>query len=902
MFEKYVGYEASAGSGKTFNLVVRYLSLLFTGVSGDKILALTFTNKAANEMQERIIETLKNLEHRGELSVIASVLEIDEEQILQKRPIVLKEFLNAQIRIMTIDKFFTQILRNFSLYASLMPDFTMGEKIDEELLIEEFIVKVRALGHYEALKSLTLISQKRLSDLFGLLNHLYVKEIGFEIAQNIDKPLEIFRDEVFAVLNELSNEIVKCENASTTAKRAFEADSIEELVSKTWLQRDTLNYRTFSKCFTLTLDEKFFSLKRALKEYMQLKERHILNHLLTLAKIYKQVRFKYCQEHSALNFDDMSVMTNYLLGERIDRDFLYFRLDEKIEHILLDEFQDTSVLQFEVLRPLIEEIVAGVGVKNGSGTFFYVGDTKQSIYRFRGGIKELFSEVARRYPIKMHSLKFNYRSRSNIVSFVNGLFENLIGGYINQHSAATNQGGYVRVSDVEEPLNAVLKEVQELKSLQCNLNDIAVLCFTNSEAMQIEQALMSEGIKAYTDATARLTHHESVKAVIEYLKYLYFGESIYLKNFYAISNAQSQPLLNIDIQKISLSSAIEQIIRYYKLYSENDVNLLRFLQQVRSIKDIDEFIYSLESFEAKTVQSNIEGVRILTVHKSKGLEFKHVIVVDRFTKRPPKSDMLIFSYENIALKNIFLRQKAREYSDNEYAAALESEKRLHYEDDLNALYVAFTRAERSLIILKKEKNSTFEMLKLESISIGDLQIDKEVSVKEKSFKEEFSYQELSLGRQVEFLRSDEQESDIEAMEFGSALHFVLEMMSDFSNKSIPNALSHMQSRFTLTKEQQNDIDKRVKNMLQEDSFMRLLGGVIKKEQPLSYDSNIYYIDLLIEYDERFVIVDYKSSKSHSQKYVLQVKNYMEAIKNITGKQVNGYLCYLLNESCDVVEV
>ena len=120
-FINNLAYEASAGSGKTFMLVVRYLSLLFQGADPSKILALTFTNKAAAEMSERIVETLEELESRDQ---------------------ILKEFLNANTKIMTIDSFFTKVLRKFSLYTSLMPDFTTASSQHELKLLSRFLSEV----------------------------------------------------------------------------------------------------------------------------------------------------------------------------------------------------------------------------------------------------------------------------------------------------------------------------------------------------------------------------------------------------------------------------------------------------------------------------------------------------------------------------------------------------------------------------------------------------------------------------------------------------------------------------------------------------------------------------------------------------------------------------------------
>ena len=141
-FVPNLAYKASAGSGKTFNLVVRYLSLLFKGVEAEKILALTFTNKAANEMQERIIETLCDLDRRGELDVIAEVTQCSREELLSRRESVLARFLNADVKVMTIDKFFAKILRKFSLHAGLMPTFSTHESQHEVKLMARFLNEV----------------------------------------------------------------------------------------------------------------------------------------------------------------------------------------------------------------------------------------------------------------------------------------------------------------------------------------------------------------------------------------------------------------------------------------------------------------------------------------------------------------------------------------------------------------------------------------------------------------------------------------------------------------------------------------------------------------------------------------------------------------------------------------
>jgi len=159
-FINNLAYEASAGSGKTFMLVVRYLSLLFKGAEPSKVLALTFTNKAATEMSERIVETLEALESRTELFEIAKECGMAEKEILAKRAEVLGEFLNAHTKIMTIDSFFAQILRKFSLYASLMPDFSTANAQHEIKLMSRFLKEVSVANKRATLINLSLGIEK----------------------------------------------------------------------------------------------------------------------------------------------------------------------------------------------------------------------------------------------------------------------------------------------------------------------------------------------------------------------------------------------------------------------------------------------------------------------------------------------------------------------------------------------------------------------------------------------------------------------------------------------------------------------------------------------------------------------------------------------------------------------
>ena len=250
MLKNNLAYEASAGSGKTFMLVVRYLSLLFTGASPSKILALTFTNKAAHEMQERVVQTLEELESRGELDEIIKVTELSREAILTSREKILGEFLNANTKIMTIDKFFTQILRKFSLYASLMPDFSTFASQHELKLMSRFLKEVSIAGKRETLINLSLESNKRLDNIFSLLDEFYTKKQEFRHLHFSKQEYKSYEEEALNALEQLRKIVDNCKDASATVKRVVIAESFTELIAKTWLSRASLDYSTFSKCYT----------------------------------------------------------------------------------------------------------------------------------------------------------------------------------------------------------------------------------------------------------------------------------------------------------------------------------------------------------------------------------------------------------------------------------------------------------------------------------------------------------------------------------------------------------------------------------------------------------------------------------------------------------------------------
>ena len=905
MFKNNLAYEASAGSGKTFMLVVRYLSLLFKGADPSKILALTFTNKAASEMSERIVETLEELEFRGELDEIVKESGYSKDYLLQNRQRILAEFLNSHTKIMTIDSFFTQILRKFSLYASLMPDFSTFSSQHELKLMSRFLKEVSVAGKRDTLITLSLQSKKRLGDIFTLLDEFYIKKEELSHLTFSKQDTTAYELGAMQALNGLQTLVSNCKGASDSLIKAVETDSFEELKEKTWVLKESLEYWVFKKCFSLEMNSCLHTIQTAIKAYYEAKEQNFFYGLSELVDIYQKSKKALYMDDSELSFSDVTSLVYEILHRLNDSEFLYFRLDAQIEHMLLDEFQDTSILQYEILKPLISEITSGEGIFN-NGSFFFVGDVKQSIYRFRGGVSALFGEVVNENGTEVEKLLTNYRSQKEVIEFVNRSFRDKIKSYTAQLVRPEAQGGYVEIIQKDELLEETIVQVQRFISLGADLNDIAILCATNGDGEAIKTALQEKNIEVVTETTTKLINQKSVKAVLEYLKYLYFKEDIYRHNFFALAGQELQKIRLVDLNSVKLLDVIKRVIDEYKLFG-NDFHLIRFLSAVSKYSDIEALLFEYERLDTAAAASDLSGVRVLTVHKSKGLEYEHVIVMDRLKKAPPARNSIIYEYNGIKLRNVYLRTKGRDALDTQYESAIDKEKCLVREDTLNALYVAFTRARENLIIVQKSKDSTFSLLKLNAGAYGSLVCsnnDESNSVKDE-FKQ-LEYKSHYYGTQKEILALEkESNEDLSAINFGLAMHYMLEMMSEFSVDKLANAFDMTQNKFgySLESGQLEDIEARVKNLIENEEFISLSSGECYKEKAIRYKNNLRYIDLLVKRkDGGWNVMDYKSSLAYSEHHVKQVRYYIRAIEEITGDAVDGYICYLLDNEIKIVKV
>ncbi|MCG3674868.1 RecB-like helicase [Aliarcobacter butzleri] len=910
--KNYLALKASAGSGKTFALTVRYICLLLLGAKPNEILTLTFTNKAANEMSERIYKTLLTLgDDEAYLNAIENEVNLSKEEILGRKNILIKQFSNANLSIFTIDKFVNKILREFCGYIGISDDFEIKND-DIEKLSYEFLKSLNEKD-FQTLIDLSFYEKKKFNSIFELFKTILEKNEDIEVI-NIDASLiELQKENILKEAFKIKESILSCANASNSAKNAVDFQTFEDLFGRTWLEKENFeDYSYFKKCANESNKNDFFKLKEELSIYYKIRAGFSLNKIFEVYLKFRDFKFEFNKNKNYLEFNDISNLVYDLLSTKIDKDFLYFRLDSNYSHILIDEFQDTSLLQYKILEPLIDEILSGDVTK--FKTFFYVGDTKQSIYRFRGGKRELFDYVANTNKIlEVEVLNTNYRSCENVINFVNELFLNLPNyEYFKQESVRTN--GYVEVVvdatfEEDEKFVNVAKKIEELLQSGVNFNDIAILTYTNDDVLSLYYYLKQKfpSIKISTEMTSKLINQQNVKAAINAIKYIYFKEEIYKENLNAIIGNKLLTTLDLEIilEEKSVQEVIKELSKKLKIIDENIIKLIEVSSNFNNIVD---FVYEIDKLEAIMENSESKGLQILTIFKSKGLEFHTVILLDRIKRKNVDKSSLLFDYENLELKNIFYKIKGYENFNKEYEKAIEKEKKLSLDDEINILYVAMTRAKNNMIIFKKEKSSVFDILNMNVCKIGKI-INSSNLVKNIEEKSIISYTPLNLGTQEKQITKEKElkENHLHSRYFGLATHYCLEMLNNFSFNDLKYTLNLARTRFSnyLSDKDFTDIENRLAHLINNDFFKFLItNSVLTSEQSLIYKEELKIIDLLIYKDDTYYILDYKTTKEElDEEHKNQVLYYKEAIKEIfKTSNVKSYLVYLKMDNCLMYEI
>ncbi|MGB6268692.1 MAG: UvrD-helicase domain-containing protein, partial [Olleya sp.] len=815
-------YDASAGSGKTFALVKEYLKILFTSKFNDSfkhVLAITFTNKAVAEMKTRILDSLKEFSHKDSSMFLAITKELDlEPEYVRKQSIMLLDTIMhnyAAFDISTIDGFNHKLIRTFahdlkipinfeveldtpsllnqavdSLIAKagtnqkltkILIDFAL-EKADDDKswdVSRDFNSIAKLLINDNDLPHLESIKHKTLED-FNTLKTQLIKKIKAKeqlISQLTNDILSKFK---YNGLNEkdfsrgtLYNHFVKASNLDF--ERLYDnklADNIAE---------GKLYTKTLDSAKAQIIDQLLPKIDQA---YHQTKEA-----VLSL-KFFKAI-YKNITPLSVLNAINKELTTikedenkllisefNTLISKEIKNQptpFIYERLGEKFRHYFIDEFQDTSEMQWDNLIPLIENTLTGQNFKGEQGTAMLVGDAKQAVYRWRGGKAEQFiglTQSSNPFPIEKEvvKLEYNYRSLKNIIHFNNQFFDYLSeqcfsnSDYSELYKKANQkpflkQEGYVNLKfldiNKEEDQNevytqTVFETIEGCLANDYHLKDICILVRKKKEGVAIAEFLSQKGIKITSSETMLIDNSEDVKLVvnifrllinpknlevkIKILDYVASSNNIIDKHHYFKTNLElplqaffesfKQFAIHCDpseLSQLSLYDMAESIVRNFNLTKVSNAFIQYFLDVVLefSQKQISDILGFLEYYDTKKDNLNIvspsnqNAIQIMTIHKSKGLEFPVVIFpyahLDIYKEVEPQEwfplDKEAFNGFSETLLNF--NKDFENYGDIGETIYLKhrAEQEL---DNINLLYVALTRPIEQLHVISKLEKPTKE--------------------------------------------------------------------------------------------------------------------------------------------------------------------------------------------------
>ncbi|MGN8510146.1 RecB-like helicase [Helicobacter pylori] len=911
--------KASAGSGKTFALSVRFLALLFKGANPSEILTLTFTKKATAEMKERILDYLKilqkeNLESGKEksqniLKELEEKYHLDPSLVQNSAQKIYQRFLNAEVRISTIDAFFQSILRKFCWFVGLSANFEVNEdteahqqQLNEGFLsalnseqLEELSAFIVQCLSYESYTSDSILERLRF-----LKNKLYLFDSN--------KQGPVFDEKGFLEkLRSLNNQIQSIETASNEAKTAIKCDSFRGFLnsSLTWLEKKS-EYRYFKKLKSEipTLERECEEIENDLKRYYEAKETAIFKKFPKFIQLYDNATSKI----QALDFDAIKDKVHVLLNgyEEMPAEFFYFRLDSKIAHILIDEFQDTSLNDYKILAPFIDEIKAGIGQAKWCRSVFFVGDVKQSIYAFRGSFSSLFESVSKDFY--HDNLEFNHRSAPLIINYVNTIFkkayQNFPTAYLEQKYPKTSQNkhvteGYVKVSLVADErellLNQVLQEAKNLLDHHIDPKDITILCATNKDALEIKNYLQERlsAIRPSTESSTKLSQFVESKIIKNALEYA-LAEEPY-KPFYKHSVLKLAGYLHDDAialpgfnpKKESVASFVWKVMELFELYGEPAQSCLEL---AIGCEDANDF---LEKLEAKAIASfNPKGAQIMTIHKSKGMQFPYVIVCERLGN--PKSshaNQLLEEYNGAELARLYYRMKNREVVDKDYARALDKEEAAKDHEEINVYYVAFTRAELGLIVVAKDKkeskkeskNKTMRE-KLDLVPLEEGEITPVVSPQKEPLMTSVVIKPHAYGEQVQEIEEEpdsdyEKNNDQEAINFGIALHKGLEYQYAYRipKQSVLEYLNYHYGFYGLDYQALEESLELFENDAEIQALFK--NHALKGEAAFLFQGVVSRIDVLLwDRGQNLYVLDYKSSQNYQQSHKAQVSHYAEFLR------------------------
>jgi ATP-dependent exoDNAse (exonuclease V) beta subunit len=1035
-------YDASAGSGKTYALVKEYLKIILVAPKNDayrNILAITFTNKAVHEMKSRIVGSLSEFA-KDEPSVKAQDLmrdlAIDTElsiiQIKTKSQQIIKHIIHnyAAFDISTIDKFTHKVIRAFAHDLNLPMTFEVTLDT-ENLLVEAVDAIIAQAGEDEILTKLLIdfTMEKTDDDKSWDISREIFETGRLVLNENNRSEITHFQDKSITEFVEIKKKLAEACKVLEKESIVF-AEEVLSLIDKNGIDAKSFSRGTFPNHINSIQQGKFNPKNKMFHEFDDIvinktaKDRAIIENLIPeflqiLSKVYtafEKINFykaflknitplsllntvsnelaKIQEEQNILSISEFNAIIHREIQNQ-PAPFIYERLGERYRHFFIDEFQDTSEMQWQNLIPLIDNALSGQDDFGVKGTLMIVGDPKQSIYRWRGGKAEQFIELSKdQNPFnnpdkKLEHLDKNYRSYSQIIEFNNDFFKLLSNEfedldykdlYENHSHQKTNDktGGYVNISFIpktetaeedEEALGktdlyvlATLNTIQKVLQQGFQYKDIVVLTRKRDQGIAIANYLTEQKIPLLSSETLMIQNATEVRLIIHLLKYLknnsdleakayflhyigqYIQDKLPLHDFIAQGMALFQEtdfenwLMSFDIslsfqnvRKKSLYEAVEIIVSKF-LPSEGNAYVQYFLdivleRDVRNQAGISDFLSfwdkNAEKFSIPSPEGN-DAVRIMTIHKSKGLEFPVVIFpfAEEDYNRKPKDKLWLNAEEkDLGLPKVLIdNSSAVEGFGEEAAEVYNQKKQEELLDNINVLYVALTRAEEQLYVISNMNLSSkgevpknnmcsffinylgnkgvFDENKLEyefgsSTKLSSMKQHVDASKTIPLVSEMLDTKNIKIAQREALMWGTQQQ---EAIEYGNLIHEILSFVKTRSD--IDLAVTKALESGLITFGQKEAVCTTVQEIVGHSELSNYFaeGNEILNEQTIIQKEGkaVKPDRMVLTKDKEVLLLDYKTGV-HNVKYQQQLDNYQDAIEKMGYKVVKKALIYIGKE-------
>jgi ATP-dependent exoDNAse (exonuclease V) beta subunit len=997
-----ISVQASAGSGKTYNLAKRYIYLLLNSketISIKNIIAVTFTNKAAVEMKYRVINYLKKAVLQKDCDDFFDDLKLSKQEIAKKSLAILKEiiFCYDNFNISTIDSFKNRLLKSCAMSIDISPNFTIEQDYSDNLLLalEVFLQKT---GESKALKDMSLkcVSQYVMKDSGWLPKENIYREILkiFDKSGNLGKDIFYisdinFRSKVFfaseSIINkikEFSKFILKLKLNTNYCKAVAK---VFEIGPKLFMSADNIPSRFKYENLEYLKDSPKSGNAESLwceihKDICSLCEFYINNYYGIYSQIYSEVILEFdkqSKKEGVVYLNEINKKTiNYFENENNIMPEIYYRLSEKYKHFLIDEFQDTSIVQWSGIKRFLEESLAG------GGSFFFVGDVKQAIYSFRGGNPELFDSVTNEFSqvkIEKKCLDRNFRTGKVIVEFNNKIFSkeniknffnyfcekekikhdytNMIEAYSFSKQEAQKDGGYVEISAICKGSEYVDEEIKN-KFVSCisqiseryKYEDITVLCRSNEEILKVSLWLLENNYELESPQTLNIKNNNIIKQIISLLMFinspidvLSFSSFLIGDIFYKVSGISHEEVTKFifesksTIKKKTLYKAFRE--KYESLWNEyfeeffvkagfipvyelilliiekfniadfcgSKAFISHFLEltkdfetQKQGIKNFLEYFNSLDDGNSELYIKNSfgNGIKVMTVHKSKGLEFPVVIIPYlKLSTDHIKNPYFDDSEEKIKLLNITknlseFSLKAKEIYEKEKLNSLLGE--------LNVLYVSMTRSKYEFYAIippkaRQSNNLIPQLFDGENFSIGVKQKDYIGHSTEENLVQDL-YTSAGYKDMYKYLPKKIAFDITQTRRKGTIIHYALSKIVTVKDKNINDVINEAMF-FSKRKFPFEDIEfvkESLKKLLSSKEILKMFlyekGKVFNEKEVVNSSGHSFRIDKLILDDDMFVILDFKSSIYDEDENKKQLENYMSLLTEIyPNKKAFAYI-------------